>query len=305
MDGNTARKILYFPMEQNKKINNEEVLKKVKSNKKVGVKSEVYPFEIEDAKKILNYFYEQQAWQCYLIFVIQCNTARRIGDIIHLQWKHFFNPKTGKLREEMLEFKEEKTDKIASPVINSACKDAIRTYIENTGLDPAADYEDFVFVQTKGNYKGRVLTVDGYRKQLKKAAVEVGIEYNVGTHSARKFFGKMSRVLHPGDCNSMELLQTIYNHSDTKTTERYIGLTKEKVHKYYDDMGTLFADYVVGDKVYDSSSDAPIISVDVNDLRDAIAAAYKAGQENAEKKDAMIHINAINEIMSMIESFTK
>ena len=297
--------VIVFNPPKEQKLKKDGTPKNVKSNKKRGVKSEVYPFEVEDAKKVMDNFYENEMWQCYLIFVIQCNTARRIGDLLQLKWKHFFNPATGKIRIDMLEIAEEKTDKLANPRINSACRKAIELYLEKTGFNPADDYEEFVFIQTKGNYKGRVLTADGYRKQLKKAAVEVGIEYNVGTHSARKFFGKMSRMLHPGDYDSMELLQTIYNHSDTKTTKHYIGLTKEKVDRYYDDMGEFFDDYVTGGKTYQDVSEKPIVSLDTNDLRDIISMAYKAGSDNAGNADPMVHIEAINEIMQMIESFAK
>lgn len=297
--------VIVFNPPKEQKLKKDGTPKNVKSNKKRGVKSEVYPFEVEDAKKVMDNFYENEMWQCYLIFVIQCNTARRIGDLLQLKWKHFFNPATGIIRADMLEIAEEKTDKLANPRINSACRKAIELYIEKTGFNPADDYEEFVFIQTKGNYKGRVLTADGYRKQLKKAAVEVGIEYNIGTHSARKFFGKMSRMLHPGDYDSMELLQTIYNHSDTKTTKHYIGLTKEKVDRYYDDMGEFFDDYVTGGKTYQDVAEKPIVSLDTNDLRDIISMAYKAGSDNAGNADPMVHIEAINEIMQMIESFAK
>ena len=115
----------------------------------------------------------------------------------------------------------------------------------------------------------------------------------------------MSRMLHPGDYDSMELLQTIYNHSDAKTTKHYIGLTKQKVDAYYDDMGSFFDDYVTGNKTYEGVSDAPIVSLDTNDLRDIITFAYKAGKDNAGETDAMVHIESINEIMKMIESLSK
>ena len=280
--------------------------KRTKCNKKKGRKSEVYPFQIEDIKKMTNYFKDNEMWQCYLIFIIGINMARRVGDTLSLTWEHFFNPETGKMRVDILEIVEDKTDKLANPRINSACRSAIDLYIRNTGINPAEnDYKNYVFIQTSGNYKGNVLTADGYRKALKKAAVAVGIEYNVGTHSTRKTFGMVSRMLHPGDYDSMELLQSIFNHADTKTTKHYIGLTKQKVDAYYDDMGSFFDDYITGDKTYVDVSNAPIVSLDTNDLRDIVKAAYKAGQDNAGTADQMVHIEAINEIMAMIESLSK
>lgn len=160
-------------------------------------------------------------------------------------------------------------------------------------------------MQTSGNYKGRVITDDGYRKGLKKAAVKVGIEYNIGTHSPRKTFGMISRMLHPNDYDSMELLQTIYNHSDTKTTNHYIGLTKKKIDTYYDDMGSFFDDYITGDKTYTEIAEQPVVSIDTNDLREIVKEAYRAGAENSGNADPVAHIEAINRIMEMIEGALK
>lgn len=295
------------PQEQpEQKMKKDGTPKRIVCNKKKGRKSEVYPFEIEDMKKMIAYFAENEMWAHYLIFVMSCNMARRIGDTLSLTWEHIFFPETGKMRTDLLEIMEDKTDKLANPRINTACRKAIELYIEKTGCDPSENgYKGFVFMQLTGTHKGNVMTADGYRKALKKAAVAVGIEYNVGTHSPRKTFGKMSRMLHPGDYDSMELLQTIYNHSDSKTTKYYIGLTKQKVDKYYDDMGTFFDEYVTGDKTFEDVSDQPIVSMDTNDLRDIIAAAYKAGSENAGNPDSMVHIEAINTIMSMVDELAK
>lgn len=287
------------------KLKKDGTPKNIKCNKQKGKKSEVYPFTIEDMKKMINYFKEHEMWQHYLIFVLSCNMARRIGDTLSLTWKHIYNPQTGKMRSDLLEIMEDKTDKLANPRINSSCQKAIEIFIEKTSCNPENNYDEYVFMQRTGTHKGNIMTADGYRKALKKAAAAIGIEYNVGTHSTRKTFGMMSRMLHPNDYDSMELLQTIYNHSDTKTTKHYIGLTKEKVNKYYDDMGEFFDDYVIGDKEYKEVAQTPIISLDTNDLRDIIKSAYKAGSDNSNNPDPMIHIEAINEIMSMIEGLTK
>ena len=276
---------------------------KGQSNKKKGRKSEVYPFQLEDMKKMLDYYKEKEMWNHYLAFTLGCNMARRAGDTLGLTWEHFYNPQTGKLRDEILEIVEDKTDKLANPRINSACREAINLYIEKTGVDVTKNnYKELVFLQLSGTHKGKPLSYDGYRKALKKAALAVGITYNVGTHSTRKTFGMISRMLHPNDYDSMELLQTIYNHSDTKTTKSYIGLTKQKVDQYYDDFGTFFDDYVVGDKEYEGVSDKPVVSIEVSDLRDVIKMAYFKDRTDA---DAMQAVESINEIMGIIEGLVK
>lgn len=276
------------------------------NNKQKGKKSEVYPFEIEDMKKMTEYFSGNGMWLHYMMFVLSCNMARRVGDMLSLKWENFFDPKTGNFRDDILEIQEDKTDKLANPRINSACRATIKLYIEKTGCDVTKNnYTIPVFMQLTGTHKGTVLSDSGYLKSLKKVAAAVGIEYNVGTHSPRKTFGMMSRMLHPGDYDSMELLQTIYNHSDTKTTKHYIGLTKKKIDTYYDDMGSFFNDYIVGGKEYKEISNRPIISLDTNDLRDIIKAAYKAGMGSAQSDDAMVHVENINMIMQMIEGLVK
>lgn len=279
---------------------------KKSGNKKKGRKSEVYPFQIEDTKKIIDYFEKNEMWLHYLLFVLGINMARRVGDTLNLRWENFYNPHTGKMREDILEIVEDKTDKLANPRINSACRNAIEKYIEKTGACPEKNgYHEYVFMQLSGTHKGTVITSDGYRKALKKAAEAVGITYNVGTHSTRKTFGMISRMIHPNDYDSMELLQTIYNHSDTKTTKHYIGLTREKVNQYYDDMGVFFDDYVTGNKEYKDVSNKPVISIEASDLRDIIAMAYSEGQRNANVTEASVHIDTINEIMGLIDSLAK
>ena len=279
---------------------------KANNNKKKGRKSEVYPFQLEDTKKMIGYFEDHDMWLHYLLFVMGCNMARRVGDTLNLTWEHIYNPQTGTIRDDILEIEEDKTDKLANPRINSAVKAAIAKYIEKTGVDVTKNkYHEYIFMQLSGTHKGSVITSDGYRKALKKAAEAVGITYNIGTHSTRKTFGMMSRMIHPNDYDSMELLQVIYNHSDTKTTSHYIGLTKQKVDQYYDDMGVFFDDYVTGDKEYQDVSDKPVISIEVSDLRDIIAMAYSEGQRNANATEASIHIEAINEIMGLVDSLAK
>lgn len=299
--------IIEFPrQDKTPKLKKNGAPKNIICNKKKGKKSEVYAIEIPDIKKLMNFFYQNEMWQHYLIFVLSCNMARRIGDTLSLTWEYIYNPSTGNMRDDLLEIVEDKTDKLANPHINSACKKAILLYIEKTGINPTENnYKNYVFMQTSGNYKGRVITDDGYRKGLKKAAIKVGIEYNIGTHSPRKTFGMISRMLHPNDYDSMELLQTIYNHSDTKTTNHYIGLTKKKIDDYYNDMGSFFDDYITGDKTYTEIAEQPIVSIDTNDLRDIIKEAYRAGAENSGNTDPVVHVEAINRIMKMIEGASK
>lgn len=271
-----------------------------KSESKIRRKKEVYPYEVDDLKKMLDYFQQKNKWIHFLLLTFGCNTARRIGDILQLKWVNIYDPYTGNFRDDMLDIVEQKTDKLSNPKINNAIKDAVKLYIERTGCRPEGNnYNNYIFIQlqsTQGGQQGKVITEDGHLKALKRAAKNIGITYNIGTHSARKFFGKMNRQLHPDDYDSMELLQIIYNHSDANTTKRYIGLTKEKVDKYYNDMGDFFTNCVIGnnDLVRHEVKDNKI---DKSILKKIIEEAYLRGMQNSNIKDMDFHNIEIKDML--------
>ena len=279
--------------------------KKTRCHKQKGKSSEVYAFELQDAKSILEYFEYKEAWIHILIFVLTCNMARRISDTLDLTWDNLFNPSTGAMRSH-IEIVEQKTKKKAKVYINSACEKAIELYIKKTGVDPSLNnYKNSVFIQTKGNYKGRVLTDEGYCKALKKAAEYCGVEYNVGTHSGRKMAGKVMLESHPEDVRNMAVIQSLLNHSNQNTTMRYIGKTKEMENQYLEDLGNEFTKYVIGDETYNLTENSPIIHIDINDLREVIKIAYAAGAENANDTSPSAHIDSINKIMQMVDKIKK
>lgn len=280
--------------------------KNFKCNAQKGKKSEVFYFKIEDANKILHYFENRDMWLHYLLFALSVNLARRNGDMRHLQWKHFFDPRTGNFRESLLEIKEEKTGKFANPRISGAVRNAITLYCEKTGCNPADNnYEKPVCLQLNGTYKGRVLSYDGCRKAIKKAAEAVGIEYNVGTHSCRKTFGATAMKLHPKDPRILETVSGIYNHANTRVTEAYTDRTKECVDDLHDEIGDCFERYIAGDERFALATHSPVVSLNSDDLRAIIQLAYEAGRDNAQASDAMVHVEAFASIMAMVEQVVK
>lgn len=271
------------------------------TNKAKGKKSEVYTLKIDDVKKLFDYFEENELWQYQLMFSLQIFMGRRAGDTLALKWKDFLNPDTGTFYDNA-EIQEQKTGKIATPKIAEPCREYIKSYIRHIGVDPSENnYENLIFLQTSGNYKGRVVKVDSYRKVLKKAGKAVGISYNIGTHSARKFFGMMCMNLHPNDPRRMEVVQKIFNHSSAKITLRYIGLEKEYIDQYYDDMGEFYNKYIIGDGKFEFANDTPVVCIDSTALRNILQKAYQAGMDNSGNADPKSHLVAFNEIMQLID----
>lgn len=284
--------------------------KKEYCGKRAGQKSEVFAYESADAKKMLAYFASHNKWIHYLLFSIQAISARRVGDLIGycnkqtgkkesdgLLWCDFFNPSTGQFRQEIRSFREQKTGKLASPLIPSAMRDAIMLYCEKTGCDPSANnYQNPVFLQLSGTHKGKVVSYAGVQKAIKDAASFCGIEYNVGTHSARKTFGAVTMATHPGDATCKATLQSIYNHSSEAITGRYIGLTKKKSDGYSEDFGAFWSKYVVNGEEIPLQIASPVISVDTEALYQLIQQAFYAGKNSDGSNDAALIIELTKQI---------
>lgn len=259
----------------------EPEVQKVSSQK--GKKHEVFCYSAEDIKKMLTYFDENNQPLHKMLLILSLNMARRIGDTLTFKWFQFYK-EDGTFRKDLLEFAEQKTDKLANPHINKAVRNAINEYIQATGCEPSKNnYNEYICVQLSGNHAGEVLSYAGHLKALKTAAKKVGIEQNIGTHSARKTFGMINKQLHPTDADAMEILQSIFNHSDTKVTKRYIGITKQKVDGYYEDVGNYFEDYILGNKQL-TDVNTSIISIDINKVLDLLALAYQMIPETNSNK---------------------
>lgn len=270
-----------------------------KNNKKRGESSEVFAFKPDDLHAMIHALADSESWTVYLLFVLQNNLARRVGDMLTLTWSDFFTP-SGNRRESVRAFAEEKTGKMTSPHINQAAWDSIALYCDKTGCDPSEDgYTKPVFLQLSGTHKGKCLSYDGYRKAIKRAAAAIGIEYNVGTHSARKTFGAVTRELHPNDANTMTLISAHLNHSSEAVTRRYIGQTKKDVDELVDDFGKFFTRYAVGDETFTEVAEKPVISLECADLRDLLRIAFQAGRDGADEADAM------SELLNLVDDLKK
>ena len=135
--------VLYLlPKQEEKpvKLRKDGTPKKICQNKQKGRKSEVYAFEAEDMRRMLRFFAEKEQWIHYLLMVLGCNMARRVGDTLSLSWLHFFNPKTGELRSDLLEIEEDKTDKIVSCGEKFINDEGFETYCGLKG----GNYEQFI-----------------------------------------------------------------------------------------------------------------------------------------------------------------
>lgn len=132
---------------------------------------------------------------------------------------------------------------------------------------------------------------DAYRKQLVLAAKEVGLKYPVSTHSTRKTFGRITKVIHPNDIYCMQTLQDMFEHATEEQTRDYIGISKEKKREYYQDIGDVIQRVATGDEEI-LINNSPIVSLRHEDIRKIIMFCI---QENGSE------IELFNRAMNMID----
>lgn len=106
---------------------------------------------------------------------------------------------------------------------------------------------------------------DDYRKKLKKAVEDAGIQYQVSSHSLRKSFGYWIHKTHPFDPDCLLSLQKLFNHTDLQTTMNYIGLTEEKNRQLINDHGEFIHNVLAG-KGNEIVKNMPVISLKSDDF---------------------------------------
>ena len=218
------------------------------ANKQRGSKSVKTAIEnFEDMKRVQDYFIENEQWNFYLLFTLNANTGRRISDLRACKWSDFFY-KNGKIKTYWSIDKEQKTGKSKELFINEAIKEAFKIYLDNESIDFQYDYDEPVFKQLHGTHRGKVISEEGYRLNLKKASEH--LNYEIRSHSMRRGMGKMIMELNPNDNKAKSVLMELYNHSSEKMTNKYIGETAKLEREYLEDFGNKYKQYVMdGDEI--------------------------------------------------------
>ena len=207
------------------------------SKKVVACNGTVDALSKEEIKVIKNYFLNQNkkhSLRNYAIFVLGCNSGLRTGDTVQLRIQDIMY-KDFSFKEEV-RLKEEKTGKYKTLWLRDCTKEAISMYLA-AKID--IKYSDYLFTSQKGEY----ITRKSYSKLLKQVQYElqeVGLlskSKNINTHSMRKSFGmdfyskciehNKKQTSQENIISPIDQLSSIYNHSSTAVTRRYIGLTKQ------------------------------------------------------------------------------
>ncbi len=169
--------------------------------------------DLESINKVKSLL-KQQSDRDYLLFVFGINTGIRIGDLLNLTVENVWN---GEEVNEFLFIAEHGNHKEKVIYLNNNVREAISTYLLDSGLTG----NDYLFKSK--NYDKPITRQQAYRI-INKAAREVGIQAQVGTHTIRKTFGyhAYSKGI------AISILQSIFGHASPSQTLRYIGIDKER-----------------------------------------------------------------------------
>lgn len=283
-------------------------------NKQRGTKSIKTAIEnFEDMKKIQDYFIEHKQWNFYLLFTLNANTGRRISDLRQALWSDFFF-KNGsikkfwdvkKLDEDGQRIRgEQKTGKTKELYINIAIQEAFRIFLENEkSIDFKYDYDEPIFKQLHGNYRGKVLSEECYRKALIKAGES--LNYEIRSHSMRRGMGKMILELHPNDPVAKSVLMELYNHSSEKMTNKYLGETAKLEMEYLDDYGQKYKKYVMDGEDVPFLVKNPVSVYDNSELRNYMLCAFGQILDVKDETDTIKLMKLYNELLDGLENIAR
>lgn len=140
--------------------------------------------------------------------IVEANTGMRISDIVKFRLKDIVRD-GDRLRLNVIE---QKTGKLRTFTVRRDVYDFIVRYCYENGIKP----DEPIFPVTPRTIQ----------RQLAKVVDWLGLEGNISTHSFRKWFATNAYEQSGYDISVVkELLQ----HADLSSTQRYIGLSSQKV----------------------------------------------------------------------------
>ena len=259
----------------------------------------------EDMMKIYHHLLEKKRWNIYLLFVLNYNLSRRVGDLLSAKWSDFFD-ENWRVRK-YWELVEEKTKKRNEIKINKAVRIAFKTYFENESSFEKSDktYHELVFKQLHGTHKGKIISQEGYRQALIKIGNELELDKKLRSHGFRR--GAFTNMLesHPNDPKAKTIVMDISKHSSEQMLSHYIGESDKNKEQYLDDLGNDFEKYVINGEEIPFHKKVPQVVCNTTKLmecmRDAASYFMVKGIEMANESDPKAILQVVNEAMKKIE----
>lgn len=170
---------------------------------------------------LISKLYQDQNYKFALLIALGSFFGIRISDLLNLKWYDILNTDT-------LNIIEKKTKKQRTIKINDQLKKHIQSCYKE--IKPQST-NDFIFTSQKGS----VYSVQRINVVFKEIRVRYNLKIkNFSTHTMRKTFGR--QVYNNAGSNAelaLVKLSELFNHSDVRTTRKYLGLRSEELMEAY------------------------------------------------------------------------
>lgn len=150
----------------------------------------------------------------YLLFVFGINTGIRVSDLLSLKVDDIWD---GTKVREFLFIEDAKSGIQQAYYLNSVVQDALNDYLDSINFTAI----DYLFKSKKNT---QPITRQQAYRIINHAAKEAGIPGKIGTHTLRKTFGY--HAYRKGI--AISILKSIYHHTTSAETLRYIGIDKNE-----------------------------------------------------------------------------
>jgi len=167
-----------------------------------------------DIARLREYFTKNNKPIILAIMNIGLNTGLRISDILNLKFEDI-----SKDRAKIIEIKTGKSKVIYfNKVCTKSLKDLKAYYKANKIKCSSYLFKSSISTEKSISYSAVI-------QYLRKAKLDLGIEYEIGTHSFRKTWGYNVYK----KTKNIGLLMIAFNHSSPKITLRYIGIEEDDI----------------------------------------------------------------------------
>ena len=184
---------------------------------------------MKDVKRFYNWLNENKTPKEAECFLIGCNVALRAGDLLKLKFSD--------MEGEFIDLHESKTGKFKripmTPVVYDAVE-RLKVYYSSRNFYVNKQFESIYLFQATGNrafHLCQPICIQWLSMCFKLCSKALELDYNVNTHSMRKTWGY--NAYESGQ--DILYIQALFNHSTTRITLNYIGITRTTIEQMYRD----------------------------------------------------------------------
>jgi len=158
-----------------------------------------------------------------LLVSIGVFTGLRISDLLTLKYSDI-------LEDDVFLITEKKTKKERSIKVNSTLKEIVQRIYYKSEI---SNLNEFIFLNKFGT---KCIDKSYVNVKLKELLIKyrIRVKGNVSTHTFRKTLGRRVVEVNNYSSESLVLLMELFGHSNMGITKRYLGITKDEIHKVYD-----------------------------------------------------------------------